>query len=271
MADDLVDEASSAQDAQHWISKLADFLILRYKKAEDADALIDSFPHKARPPLRQLPTDIVSSSPLVELLQGFELDLEFEKKNFPIATEIELEEYRNHVAGTVAELIVQLVLHHNPAQLYPEQRKRVFAAARQMGIALQYVNIARDIAADARNGRVYLPSNWLTEVGLSPDENIKKPANPATELLSLRGRLLGKAFLLSERRAVDDLPPDVRGPMTVAVECYMEIGRMLHKERYDCESLKNRAKVPLTRRLLLAWVTMWKVGLKKGTATTYGK
>lgn len=36
--------------------------------------------------------------------------------------------------------------------------------AYDLGVAMQLTNIARDVGEDARNGRVYLPADWLLEV-----------------------------------------------------------------------------------------------------------
>ena len=33
------------------------------------------------------------------------------------------------------------------------------------GVAMQLSNIARDVGEDARNGRIYLPLEWLAEAG----------------------------------------------------------------------------------------------------------
>jgi 15-cis-phytoene synthase/lycopene beta-cyclase len=120
-----------------------------------------------------------------------------------------------------------------------------------MGIALQYVNIARDVATDAAIGRVYLPTSWLEEEGLSPKQVIEKPTG--AEIERLRTRLLGKAFIVYEeaRGAMANLPPEARAPMRVAVESYMEIGRVLSEKGYKTKA--GRATVPKLRRIRVAW------------------
>jgi len=120
-----------------------------------------------------------------------------------------------------------------------------------MGIALQYVNIARDISVDAKIGRVYLPMTWLSEAGLTYDAILKDPQGPQIE--GLRARLLEKAFALYEnaRDAIEELPIEARGPLRVAVESYMEIGRVLRQKGYVVKA--GRATVPKSRRLMVAW------------------
>lgn len=120
-----------------------------------------------------------------------------------------------------------------------------------MGIALQYVNIARDVATDAAIGRVYLPTSWLGEEGLGPEDVIKQPKGASIE--RLQTRLLGKAFLIYEeaRGAMAHLPQEARAPMRVAVESYMEIGRVLGEKGYKTKA--GKATVPKLRRIRVAW------------------
>ena len=53
------------------------------------------------------------------------------------------------------------------------------AAAIDLGVAMQLSNIARDVGEDARNGRVYLPLDWLSEAGIDPDTLIADPMHSA--------------------------------------------------------------------------------------------
>lgn len=120
-----------------------------------------------------------------------------------------------------------------------------------MGIALQYVNIARDITVDARIGRVYLPTSWLSENNLSPRLVLEDSESAKVE--KIRSRLLDEAMRIYKetRGAIEELPPEARGPMRVAVESYMEIGRVLTEKKYRIKA--GRATVPKMRRLRVAW------------------
>ena len=120
-----------------------------------------------------------------------------------------------------------------------------------MGIALQYVNIARDISVDASNGRVYIPTTWLKDEGLGPEDIIKEPTSSKAE--TLRQRLLDRAMDIyhEAKGAIEELPHEARGPMRVAVESYVEIGRVLREPGYKLKA--GRATVPKLRRLRVAW------------------
>ncbi|PSN70533.1 Lycopene beta-cyclase [Corynespora cassiicola Philippines] len=259
VGDDLVDNASSAQEAHVWIKKLQVFLGLAYGTKEKTSSVsipsfvAENFPVDTHSALLQLPTTKLGRKPLEDLLRGFEMDLAFNDSP-PINTEEDLTLYAERVAGTVAQMCIGLVFNIYPTALPKHIQSRIIAAGNQMGIALQYVNIARDIAVDARIGRVYLPVSWLSEAGLAYGNVLKNPEGSRIE--KLRTKLLDKAFDLyeSSKGAIEDLPIEARGPIRVAVESYMEIGRVLRQDGYVVKA--GRATVPKWRRIRVAWKTL---------------
>ncbi|KAK6086566.1 squalene/phytoene synthase [Seiridium cupressi] len=273
VADDLVDDARDETEALAWIEKLTGYLDLVYasktpaspsKDARVLEYIRDNFHESDQSALRLLPATLLPKEPLYELLEGFKMDLAFSHTggngkpylpgNFPIKNEQDLELYAARVASTVGELCLWLVFHHGETRLSSDKESILVMAARTMGHALQYVNIARDITVDADMERVYLPTNWLKEEGATPRDIISAPRQPVVE--KLRGRLLDLAFkeYARSRTNMEMLPSDVRGPLIVAVESYMEIGRVL-REKKAVRSSKNpkRATVPRSRRLWVAW------------------
>jgi 15-cis-phytoene synthase/lycopene beta-cyclase len=246
-----------------------------------------------------LPIQHLPKGPLVELLEGFRTDLYFsspkpEKSNgsanghtkaasstpAPIHTEADLLLYGRRVAGTVGELCNSLVFAHAPPSQVPDAatRDKLGAAASQMGIALQCVNIARDVWVDARmepHGRVYLPNDWLSEAGISAADVLA--AGKAGDLAdgrvtaavgAVRTRLLDRAMELygESREAVERLPRawGARRGVRVAVEAYMTIGHLLQKrakghgpEKWEVGNAR-RASVPVWRRLWVLWTAMIK-------------
>jgi 15-cis-phytoene synthase/lycopene beta-cyclase len=257
VADDLVDNAATAEEAKDWISKLHNYLDLVYSDSKPSGSSLElvhtSFPPDTRSALVQLPAAKLPRQPLQDLLHGFEMDLEFNNSS-PIKTESDLRLYSERVAGTVAQMCIELIFQLYPRNMNSGQQRKVVDAGNRMGIALQYVNIARDITVDAHIGRVYLPLDWLQEAGLTYDQALNKPDDVRME--SLRTRLLENAFSLYEgaRGAIETLPIEARGPIRVAVESYMEIGRTLRQKGYTVKA--GRATVPKWRRLVVAWKTL---------------
>ncbi|KAK3940596.1 Phytoene synthase/Lycopene cyclase [Diplogelasinospora grovesii] len=276
VADDLVDDHTSSEDEVcAWTSKLGRFLRLRYGQKDiphdeigtkdavlpwpaEIDTYVNgNFPSFARPALKYLPTNLLPCGPLLSLLRGFEMDAKFDVSDqkgvtkFPIENEHALRRYAECVAGTVGELCVSLIIHHCEPDMDEDRMSKLKSAANTMGIALQYVNIARDVEVDAAVGRVYLPTTWLGFEGLTPEMVLKNPSRLAVE--RLRWLLLRKALELysGARPAMQLLPSAARGPMIAAVETYMEIGRVM-LERDAFQQNQGRATVPTARRLSTA-------------------
>jgi len=264
VADDLIDNSNDLEEATNQIRLLKGFLDLNYsddkKTIQDKAGVVayveKAFPDEARQALIQLPTSYLAKQPLYDLLRGFEMDLLFEKAasgcgTWPISSQHGLEEYGRCVASTVADLCIELVFHHEAPSAPIADQLRVREAGIQMGIALQIVNIARDIQVDAALKRVYIPTEWLTAEGITPEDVLRRPHSAA--LSRLRTRLLDEAFRLynAARGTIGELPPSARGPMRVAVDSYMEIGRVLRQETYQVKA--GRATVPKLRRMKVAW------------------
>ncbi|KAK4555276.1 hypothetical protein LTR86_007572 [Recurvomyces mirabilis] len=294
IADDLIDNATTAKEARDWVAKLKEFLDLCYADSmKTADGrvinardpnqgaatacVMRNFPEDAQLTLLMLPTDRMSKEPLYELIRGFEMDLAFTssssgatttKLTGPITSEQDLDLYGARVAGTVALLCIQLVMYHYPGTS-ETKAKGLMAAGHDMGIALQYTNIARDLQVDAQNGRVYAPPGWLKKEKLTPESFVagltSAVASPPTDsqtfflqkLSAVRHRLLDRAFLFYDRSvgAIEELPIEGRAPMRVAVESYMQIARELRTPGFAVKA--GRATVPGWKRVGVAWNSLW--------------
>ncbi|KAL8813768.1 MAG: hypothetical protein Q9200_000021 [Gallowayella weberi] len=262
VADDLIDNAKSGTEARYWILKLTEYLDICYVRATEKPRSLDvfvrsTFPPNAQSALLLLPTAYLTPTPLYELVKGFETDLDFSTPGlFPIADEQTLQIYGSRVAGTVAELCLELAFYHASGQTTEQQRRKIVEAGGRMGVALQYVNIARDIAVDAKNDRVYIPTSWLASDELRPEDVLKDPSSATVE--RLKQRLLDSAMRIYDeaKAAIELLPGESRGPMRVAVESYVEIGRILREPGYTLKA--GRATVPKVRRLRVAWTALSK-------------
>ena len=158
----------------------------------------------------------------------------------------ELFDYAARVAGTVGVMMTLLMGVRSPEAL---------ARACDLGVAMQLTNIARDVGEDARNGRIYLPLQWLREVGIDPEDFLADPVID-DRLKSVIARLLAVADNLYERSraGVAHLPLACRPAILAAGMIYAEIGRAL--ERLSLDSISHRAHVPRARKArLLAMAT----------------
>ncbi len=126
----------------------------------------------------------------------------------------------------------------------------VLARACDLGTAMQISNICRDVGEDARNGRIYLPLEWLREAGLDPQTWLENPTfNDA--IGETVERLLGFAEVLYQRAeaGIARLPVAARPGIYAARLLYAEIGKEVARNGYD--SVSQRAVVSGQRKLTL--------------------
>lgn len=117
---------------------------------------------------------------LAIIISGQELDLRrfagaSANRIIALQTDEELEDYTYRVAGSVGEFWTR-VCH---AHLFPTDKidlNKLMNDGVRFGKGLQLVNILRDVPADLRNGRCYLPEGSLQAAGLVPTD-LLDPAN----------------------------------------------------------------------------------------------
>lgn len=168
------------------------------------------------------------------LLEGFAWD--FENRCYEDLSH--LRAYAMRVAGSVGAMM---------AMVMGVRRAESIARACDLGVAMQFTNIARDVGEDAGRGRLYLPLQWMSAAGIDPSAWLARPVFSAP-LAGLVARLLEAADALYARSAsgVCDLPSDCRAGMHAARLLYREIGREVARRSFD--SVSQRAVVSLSRK-----------------------
>ena len=107
-----------------------------------------------------------------KIIRGQTLDLQrFPKGEGVIAlkTAAELDEYTYLVAGCVGEFWTRICLAHLP-RYARESESELLRLGVNYGKGLQLVNILRDIPADRRTGRCYLPEDELRAANSTPEK-----------------------------------------------------------------------------------------------------
>jgi phytoene synthase len=120
----------------------------------------------------------------------------------------------------------------------------------ELGVAMQLTNIARDVGADARIARIYLPGQWLRQAGIEPQTWLQSPVcSPA--LQGVVERLLREAERLYAQasQGIAALPADCRPAILAARLIYAEIGAQLRRDGMD--PVARRAVVADSRKLWL--------------------
>ena len=227
VADDLVDNHSSPTESLLQLQQRLDLIYAQ----EPLDFIEDhALSHVVNE--YKLPRALLDA-----LLEGFAWDTQ--TRHYP---DIEaLHAYGARVAGSVGAMM---------SWIMGARHSTTLARACELGVAMQLTNIARDVGEDARNGRLYLPLNWLQTEGIDPNEWLKNPVlTPGIQ--AIVGKLLNEADRLYKQSIVGvaDLTPDCRAAIFAARLIYAEIGQHLRAHRLD--SINQRSVVPFSRKLWL--------------------
>lgn len=161
---DVLDE-SAETDAQEFVAAASDWIPEErsadwavVEQTQRVVRVFDSFDASVKRAMRPV---------VVEMAEGMAMFIQryADDGGLRIQTISELEEYCWYVAGTVGEMITNLVeaeFDIDPAVL--RENEQDFA------LLLQLVNVAKDVPDDYRTeNNVYLPSAWLAEEDVEPD------------------------------------------------------------------------------------------------------
>lgn len=236
LADDAVDLRDDKVDAVLRLSERLDRVYAGRPRNAPADrafaAVIDMF---------EMPRALPEA-----LLEGLAWDAEGRRYDDLSA----LRAYSARVAAAVGAMMCVLMR---------ERRYDVLARACDLGVAMQLTNIARDVAEDAFEGRLYLPTDWMEEAGLDPDAFLARPqSSPA--LRGLVARLLREADDLYHRAGVGvaSLPADCRPGIFAARFIYAGIGGALRRGGTD--PFAGRARTSGAQKLGWLGVSALKTG-----------
>lgn len=227
-SDDLVDDGTSGAQS---ISRLRERLDDIYR-GKPADLACDRA-FAAIVVAYEIPRELPAA-----LIEGFEWDI----ANRRYETLDDLLEYAARVAASVGVMMSLLMLRRD---------RHVLARAAELGLAMQLTNIARDVGEDARMGRVYIPAQWLDEVGLDRDAFIRQPVHDERTRI-LVGRLLAAADEYYDRAVtgVQGLPANCRHSIMSAAHIYRSIGDAIIRNQHN--SIDHRAHTSGLQKITLS-------------------
>ncbi|MBW0530426.1 hypothetical protein O181_070141 [Austropuccinia psidii MF-1] len=254
--DDLIDCASDKEEARRIVQVCKEFLQLLWPSSSNLitqksitntfqsnnqdlefqlkleDFVNTNLPQKSRPTFLIFATlrHVLRREPFDELVRGYEYDsIEFPNKE--IVSDQDLIQYSRWVAGSVGEMCVSIMWWVYGAPQDENQRESILCAANEMGCALQFINIARDIKEDAKIGRVYIPRLWfegqLDGLGLNDLEKLKKCQDLDQfpyEIVAEKLLKLANDYQTRSQAAIERLPPAFRPGIRAATKVYLEIG-----------------------------------------------
>jgi phytoene synthase len=227
VADDLVDRTPDSRAA---VDTLLDRLDRIYRGAPGDDPADRAFADVA---LRfAIPREIPEA-----LIEGFAWDASGRRYQ----TLDDLHAYAVRVAGTVGAMMSLIMQVREPYAI---------ARACDLGVAMQLTNIARDVGEDARNGRLYLPLDWMQAEEVDAEAFLHTPRH-SSAVGRVIARILAQADVLYARSltGIAMLPAGCRPSIHAARLLYAGIGRAVESNGHD--SVATRAVVPARRKLQL--------------------
>ena len=227
LADDAIDEGDDPVLAMADLKSRLAAIYAGRPGSEDADRALTIVVHRYGIPVGLLEA----------LLDGFLWDSQGRRyENLA-----DVEAYGARVAGTVGAMM---------SIIMGASTDTAIARASELGVAMQLTNIARDVGADARMGRLYIPRAWFREIGMDADAWLANPVFDS-RIAGFTQRLLLRADALYRRGefGLAELPRDCRPAIQAARLVYAEIGKQLEREGLD--SVNHRTVVSTARKLAL--------------------
>lgn len=144
-----------------------------------------------------LPIDVREAivPPVIELVDGMAMfvDRHADNEGLRIDDRDELEEYCYYAAGTVGNLITNLLARSDMSE---DRRQTLYETAEEFGLLLQLVNISKDVYDDyTEENNVYLPAEWLDDEGLTQEEIVEPDNRDAAARVVHRTANHARSFL----------------------------------------------------------------------------
>ncbi len=184
----------------------------------------------------------------LELIAGVRMDLtEIGFRSFE-----DLKLYCYRVASIVGLMSIEIFGYRDP---------QIKQYAENLGIALQLTNIIRDVGADARLGRIYIPEEDLERFAVTKAEIMnKRYSDRFYQLMSFQSRRARKYYQLAEAY----LPGSEKLNMLVSEIMKNIYWRLLNKiEAEQYKVLDRRLSVSTTSKVWITLRTVSKIKLDK--------
>ena len=212
--DDIVDDSNSLNVKKEIFSKFKkDFENKNFKNQtiKDMWSVIDS--------------ENISKKVVIDLFNGIETDL---KEKVVIKTKKDLIVYSYRVAGTVGLMMSKILKVKN---------KKAFKGAIDLGIAMQFTNIARDVCEDKVRNRHYIGYDF---------SSIKEIVNDS------------QIFYENSFSSISNIPFKSRFSVIVARRVYRKIGDYILKQKnIDNYNKAGKIYVPIFEKVIQTFLSIF--------------
>lgn len=251
VVDDCADLTSTTSPTEHFAQSLLDEIVAGLDGRSQRSPIVLAFRELAA--ARGVPLTLA-----FELIRGVRSDL----GSVRIASEGELVRYAFRVASTVGLMMCRIL----------GVREEGDPFAIDLGIGMQLTNIARDVAEDAANNRVYIPAEWIPSADLIKAANGCGDDRQASAAITAVQRTLTLAdqYYESAELGMHFLPSRVRGGIRAAAWNYRAIGT--HVRREPERALRRRAHTTGLGKAFRTAAALWTSSLESlplGPADTH--
>ncbi len=180
---------------------------------------------------------------LLELITGMEMDLY--KQQYESFNELSLYCYR--VASVIGLLTIEILGYKDPDTL---------KYAHNLGIALQLINILRDVKEDAFRGRIYIPQDELIQFGINKEELFGLLDHNNTPQTLALFEFQAKRAEHYYQQAFECLPQSDRYAQKTGIimaEIYFTLLNKIRSQHYPV--LQERVSLTKFKKLWIAWTT----------------
>jgi len=206
VADDLVDENKNSKNK-------IDKFIKEYSNRNSKNTIINKF--KKIKEKYNIPKKFIN-----DLFYGIKLDTKIVK----IRSKKELIKYSYYVAGTVGAMMAHILNATHP---------KAIKHAIDLGVAMQLTNIARDVVADAKLGRIYLPKDFLSQ-NIKVEDIVNKNFNRDKLFSAITTIIImSEKFYKSGNDGIRYLPSSIKYPIFLASSLYKRIGLNIINSNLD--------------------------------------
>lgn len=173
-----------------------------------------------------------------DLIKGMEMDLRKRRyRSWP-----ELEQYCYRAASTVGLICAEVFGYRHP---------ETTRYAINLGIALQLTNILRDVKADAKRGRIYLPQDEMKAFGYSEQELLRSEYNERfVALMKFQAERAREYFRLAKEHLHEEDKPFMYAARTMGLIYYQLLRRI---EAVNFDVFKHHVRIPSIWKLLAAF------------------
>jgi len=190
--------------------------------------------------------------PVLEMVEGMAMfvDRHATAGGLRIDDRDELEQYCYYAAGTVGNLITNLLIRDDVAD---DRARRLRETAEEFGLLLQLVNVSKDVYDDyTEENNVYLPAEWLAAEGVDQERVVHPDNRESSARVVGRTAEYARSFLDDAQAYLETMPLSNGNTLEAWTVPYLLAVGTLREVRSRPEDALTEAGVKVSREEVFA-------------------